>query len=83
MIYSRLNGWVSKMVDEPLMNSSIVTLTLTAYISNDFCHLITIKRRFANKNRCKSLENDKHLSLKIDQLKLITGQLIRLIKTIP
>ncbi len=71
------------MVDEPLMNSSIVTLTLTAYISNDFCHLITIKRRFANKNRCKSLENDKHLSLKIDQLKLITGQLIRLIKTIP
>ncbi len=83
MIYSRLNGWVSKMVDESLMNSSIVTLTLTAYISNDFCHLITIKRRFANKNRCKSLENDKHLSLKIDQLKLITGQLIRLIKTIP
>lgn len=71
------------MVDEPLMNSSIVTLTLTAYISIDFCHLITIKRRFANKNRCKSLENDKHLSLKIDQLKLITGQLIRLIKTIP
>ncbi len=71
------------MVDEPLMNSSIVTLTLTAYISNDFCHLITIKQRFANKNRCKSLENDKHLSLKIDQLKLITGQLIRLIKTIP
>ncbi len=71
------------MVDEPLMNSSIVTLMLTAYISNDFCHLITIKRRFANKNRCKSLENDKHLSLKIDQLKLITGQLIRLIKTIP
>ncbi|WP_281185668.1 hypothetical protein, partial [Staphylococcus schleiferi] len=35
-----------------------------------------------NKNRCKSLENDTHLSLKTDQLKTISGQLLSLLKTV-